>query len=212
MSNQIVTQTIEQHVDSNVSQAIELTDEFETLEEAFVAFMQNTRDSLKEDGYTDQEAFEGMNWFVQNSTNKQELRFEIYVGRGTPYSWRIIMATIENIKGELYEIHDTPWSERVAASVEQGFRDFAGEVAKIAEIRAELSELDGQFSMARTAKQNGRKSVGLYPLHTFVGLVSDQWRSIEKRVRYVYCERGNRRADVRSILDQAERVLRDRVR
>ena len=56
-------QTIESHVDCNVSSAIEQSDEFGGMENAFFSFMQNTVDSCLEDGYSSQEAFEAGNFF-----------------------------------------------------------------------------------------------------------------------------------------------------
>jgi len=56
-------ETIESHVNSNVSAAIDRADEFGGMENAFFSFMQNTVDSCREDGYSPQEAFEAGNCF-----------------------------------------------------------------------------------------------------------------------------------------------------
>ena len=55
--------TIEQHVDNNVATAIDQAHEYGGLEGAFYSFMQNTRDSAEEDGYTEEEAFDAGRWF-----------------------------------------------------------------------------------------------------------------------------------------------------
>jgi hypothetical protein len=56
--------TIESHVESNVSMAIDHADVFGGLRGAFDAFRQNTIDSCVEDGYDAETAFDAGAWFV----------------------------------------------------------------------------------------------------------------------------------------------------
>lgn len=56
-------QTIEGHVDSNVSMAIDQAHEYGGLVGAFDAFSQNTMDSVLEDGYSGEEAVNAGYWF-----------------------------------------------------------------------------------------------------------------------------------------------------
>lgn len=58
-------QTIEQHVDGNVSTAIDQAHEYGGLTGAFHSFLQNTVDSVLEDGYSGEEAMEAGSWFVK---------------------------------------------------------------------------------------------------------------------------------------------------
>ena len=57
--------TIEQHVDSNVSMAIDQAHEYGGLEGAFHSFSQNTIDSVAEDGYGGEEALDAAMWFAR---------------------------------------------------------------------------------------------------------------------------------------------------
>ena len=57
-------QTIESHVDGNVSMAIDQSSEYGGLIGACDSFYQNTMDSALEDGYTAEEAMEAGNWFI----------------------------------------------------------------------------------------------------------------------------------------------------
>ena len=57
-------QTIESHVDSNVTIAIDQADEYGGLRDSFDSFLQNTRDSVVEDGYSDDDAFDATFLFV----------------------------------------------------------------------------------------------------------------------------------------------------
>jgi hypothetical protein len=62
--------SIESHVDSNVAMAIDQADIYGGLEGAFFAFIQNTRDSAIEDGYTEDEAFAAGGWFCDKFNAK----------------------------------------------------------------------------------------------------------------------------------------------
>ena len=57
-------QTIESHVDSNVSTAIDQADAYGGLAGAFDSFHQNTVGSVLEDGYTADEAMDAGNRFI----------------------------------------------------------------------------------------------------------------------------------------------------
>ena len=57
-------QTIEQHVRGNFDMAIDQAGEYGGLEGARDSFMQNTYDSVIEDGYTGDEALDAENWFI----------------------------------------------------------------------------------------------------------------------------------------------------
>lgn len=56
-------QSIEEHVRGNVDMAIDQAGEYGGLEGAFFSFLQNTRDSCIEDGYTIEEAYAAGQWF-----------------------------------------------------------------------------------------------------------------------------------------------------
>jgi hypothetical protein len=57
-------QTIENHVKTNVAVAIDQSESYGGLENAFFAFLQNTTDSVLEDGYSAAEAMDASDWFV----------------------------------------------------------------------------------------------------------------------------------------------------
>lgn len=65
--------TIEDHVDSNVSMAIDQADEYGGLAGACDSFYQNTVDSALEDGYTAGEAMEAGEWFIVKFRKKTGL-------------------------------------------------------------------------------------------------------------------------------------------
>ena len=52
--------TIEQHVQANFAMAIDQADEYPTLDDAFDSYRINTVDSIREDGYSDEDADRGM--------------------------------------------------------------------------------------------------------------------------------------------------------
>jgi hypothetical protein len=66
-------QSIDEHVDANVSMAIDQAHKYEGLHGAFDAYLQNTVDSVREDGYTVDEAFDAGNWFVTKFNRKTGL-------------------------------------------------------------------------------------------------------------------------------------------
>ena len=66
-------ETIESHVDSNVSMAIDQADEYGGLNGACDSFYQNTVDSVLEDGYTADEAMQAGDWFCVKFRKKAGL-------------------------------------------------------------------------------------------------------------------------------------------
>ncbi len=57
------TKSTESHIQSNFECAVELQHESESLEGCGMSWGQNTRDSMREDGYSDEDAFDAMNVF-----------------------------------------------------------------------------------------------------------------------------------------------------
>ncbi len=55
--------TIEQIVSSNVSMAIDQSEEYGGLEKAFQSFSQNVADTLIEEGYDASDVMRGRDWF-----------------------------------------------------------------------------------------------------------------------------------------------------
>ncbi len=66
-------QTMEEHVDCNVMVAIDQADEYGGLEGSRSAFLQNTVDSMLEDGYSADEAMEAGDWFFVKFNKKTGL-------------------------------------------------------------------------------------------------------------------------------------------
>ena len=67
--------TIESHVDSNVSMAIDQAHEYGGLRGAFDSFNQNTIDSVLEDGYSADEAMDAGCWFARKFREQTGLEF-----------------------------------------------------------------------------------------------------------------------------------------
>ena len=63
-------QTIEEHVNGNVAAAIDQSENYGSLKDAAYAYMQNAVDSVLEDGYSAQEAFDAGDWFVSELRKK----------------------------------------------------------------------------------------------------------------------------------------------
>jgi hypothetical protein len=63
MTTKTHEETIESHVDSNVSFAIDQAESYGGLRGAFDSFRQNTIDSCIEDGYGADESFDAGSWF-----------------------------------------------------------------------------------------------------------------------------------------------------
>ena len=67
--------TIESHVDSNVSEAIDQAHEYGGMAGAFDSYNRNTIDSVLEDGYTPDEAMDAGHWFARKFREKTGLEF-----------------------------------------------------------------------------------------------------------------------------------------
>lgn len=68
-------QTIEGHVDSNVAVALDQVDAYGGREGAFNAFSQNTIDSVREDGYSGEDALDAAMWFAKKFNEQSGTQF-----------------------------------------------------------------------------------------------------------------------------------------
>ena len=53
-------QTVEDHAQGNFEMALDQADDYPSLDDAFLSYSINTVDSIQEDGYSDEDAEEGM--------------------------------------------------------------------------------------------------------------------------------------------------------
>ena len=61
--------TIEEHAQDNFAMASDQVDDYPSLDDAFLGYSINTVDSIREDGYSDEDAYQGLMIFCSLERN-----------------------------------------------------------------------------------------------------------------------------------------------